>query len=66
MDLNNFEIDALSKASDMGGEYLESIGVVPPLTGEQWRTFVKVICLSYHMELSPSLFHLTSEQPGVK
>jgi hypothetical protein len=51
-DMQPFEIEAALYGGQMGGEYLESIGVtdLKTLSSEQWRTFLVTVTSNYHAE----------------
>jgi hypothetical protein len=48
-DPNEFEIQAMSNASDRAGEYIESIGRTDMAvwTEEEWTRFIETVCGGY-------------------
>lgn len=61
IDIEPYEIEAMSYAGRMMGEYLEEIkqSDIANLNGLQWNTMLSVVCLSFlqkRAELSPCPF----------
>ena len=50
-DMTEKEFEAMIKAGQMGGEYLESIGKtdLSLLSQQEWQTFLKCVCLEYDL-----------------
>ena len=49
IDANEHELAAMANASDMAGEYIESLGKtdMAKWTPQQWSQFIEVICGAY-------------------
>jgi hypothetical protein len=55
IDPTDLEIQAMQAASEMAGEYLESIGKTDLATLEydEWMTFIEVVCTTFNEKQVP-------------
>lgn len=67
-DLADLQIIGIFNASDLAGEYLDSLGKsdLALLSVDEWQTLLRVVVLSYHDTLVPYSQHFDIDIPALR